>query len=183
MDAPYRHIACCVDESPASDAGVAEAARLRAVGPGRLSLVHVFKYPTLYGGPWSPDFGGLRDSAEQWLTEKASALPGAEAVLLEGIPGTETVAWAQTAGVDLLVTTTHHGTGAPGGARQLHPPPAAPRPVPGAGDPRRGGRGLTAEAVPVYQPAGGGSCRRCPGSAHDVPGSASRSPRPPSRRA
>ena len=110
MDAPYRHIACCVDESPASDAGVAEAARLRAVGPGRLSLVHVFKYPTLYGGPWSPDFGGLRDSAEQWLTDKASALPGAEAVLLEGIPGTETVAWAQTAGVDLLVTTTHHGT-------------------------------------------------------------------------
>ncbi len=109
MDAPYRHIACCVDESPASDAGVAEATRLRAVGPGRLSLVHVFKYPTLYGGPWSPDFGGLRDSAEQWLTEKASAVPGAEAVLLEGLAGTETVSWAQTAGVDLLVTTTHHG--------------------------------------------------------------------------
>jgi nucleotide-binding universal stress UspA family protein len=109
VDAPYRHIACCVDLSPATEAGVAEAARLRALGPGRLTLIHVFRYPTLYGSPWEPDMGGLLESAERWLAARAAAAPGAETVMLEGIPGEEAVAWAEAHGVDLIVAATHHG--------------------------------------------------------------------------
>jgi nucleotide-binding universal stress UspA family protein len=108
-DAPYRHIACCIDGSDASEAALAEARRLRALGPGRLTLVHVWSAPLLYGSPWEPDLGGLRESAKAWLEERAAGVPEAEAVLLEGSPAHAASEWAARHAVDLLVASSHHG--------------------------------------------------------------------------
>ena len=110
MDAPYAHVACCLDGTPESLAALAQARRLQPQGAGgRLRLVHVFHQPPLYGGLWAPDLGGLQERAQAWLAEQAATVPWAEAVLLEGGPAGATCSWAEEEGVDLLVAATHHG--------------------------------------------------------------------------
>lgn len=111
MSVLYRHIACCVDHSPAAEMALAEARRVRAHGPGRLSLVHVYKDPTWYPSmvPVTPDFTGLKEGAQAWLEQLSAGVPGSEAILLEGFPAHETCEWAAHQHVDLLVAGAHHG--------------------------------------------------------------------------
>jgi len=112
MTAPYAHIACCVEGSAASELALAEARRLRDLGPGRLTLVHVATAGvTFAGGPETPiaDVVGALESSRRWLADFAARVPGAEAVLLEGAPPGAVVAWAKESGPDLLVAAAHRG--------------------------------------------------------------------------
>lgn len=115
MDAPYRHIACCLDDSDASRRALTEARRLRALGPGRLTLLHVVEFPLPYAtgmGGWVPNPVDLVDVAKRWLSETTGDVPEAEAVVLEGHPAGETCDWAAANAVDLLVCASHRGLAA-----------------------------------------------------------------------
>jgi nucleotide-binding universal stress UspA family protein len=99
----WTHIGVCLDDSPGSGAALAEAQRVRAEGPGRLSLLHVV-------------FGVQEEDTDvqkagDWLDGLAAGVPGAEAVLLVNL-GTASGAvcsWASETGVDLLVASAHRG--------------------------------------------------------------------------
>ncbi|MEQ8834702.1 MAG: universal stress protein [Miltoncostaeaceae bacterium] len=115
MDAPYRHIVCCLDDSDASQRALDEARRLRALGPGRLSLLHVVEFPLPYAtglGGWIPDPAELVDVARRWLGDIAAEVPGAEAVVIEGHPAGETCDWAAANDADLLVCAGHRNLAA-----------------------------------------------------------------------
>jgi nucleotide-binding universal stress UspA family protein len=112
MTAPYAHIACCIEDSEGSAAALAEARRLRELGPGRLSLVHVASAGVTFGGgPEAPlaEAVGAYEASRLWLDETASGVPGAEAVLLEGDPPSAVVEWAGEEGPDLLVAASQRG--------------------------------------------------------------------------
>lgn len=109
-DPPFPHIACCYDGSAASEAAVAEGRRLRALGDGRLTVLHVYHDPVLFGGMSDPDLGAARDAARLWFDERAAAWPEAEAVFLEGSASIEIDRWCAQAQPDLLITGVHHGT-------------------------------------------------------------------------
>lgn len=112
MDAPYRHIAVCLDDSDASLGALGEARRLRALGEGRLSLVHVAQFPLPYAigfGAPQPDPADIVHAAGVWLEGVAADVPEGEAVLLEGHPASAVCDWARTHAADLLVCAAHHG--------------------------------------------------------------------------
>jgi nucleotide-binding universal stress UspA family protein len=105
---PYRHVACCVDDSPASARALEEAARLRALGPGTLSVVHAAPRPLIH----EDDPGAPRDLArvdEAWLRRTAAGVPGAEPVALTGLPAEAVLEWTAEARPDLLVAAAHRG--------------------------------------------------------------------------
>lgn len=115
MAAPYRHIACCLDDSDAAQRALAEARRLRAFGPGRLTLLHVVEFPLPFAagfGAWMPNPGELVDVARRWLTDLAADVPEGETVVLEGHPAGESCAWAEANAVDLLVCAGHRNLAA-----------------------------------------------------------------------
>ena len=110
----YSHIACCVEESRGSHLALAEAARLRAVTPGRLSIVHVFEAVPAAVGLQTGRAGleawrvVVNDEAEEtmteWLRELARATGGDPVMLHGGSPAAATAcAWADSEAVDLLV--------------------------------------------------------------------------------
>jgi nucleotide-binding universal stress UspA family protein len=105
--APYRHIVCCIDDSDASRVALATAGRLRRLGPGRLSLVHVLHPPPPLPRRLVPRLlpvpGGLARRRRRWLRNQARAVPGAESVLLAGDPPRVAVEWARRHGADLLI--------------------------------------------------------------------------------
>ena len=108
--APYEDIACCIEDSAGSRRALHEAVRLRAFGPGRLTLVHVTPPSIVYGeslGMPPPDEIG--DVASAWLAEQAKRVDGAESVLLSGHPGSAVCAWARDAHPDLLIAGAHRG--------------------------------------------------------------------------
>jgi nucleotide-binding universal stress UspA family protein len=111
--ARYAHIACCIEDSDASRLALAEARRLRALGPGRLSLVHVAPIPLVYApgapGVWTPDPNDIAEVERAWLDGVAADVPGAEPVALDGYPPEAVCDWAAEAGVDLLVAAAHRG--------------------------------------------------------------------------
>lgn len=112
MTAPYRHIACCVERSPVSQSVIDEAVTLRALGPGRLSIVHVSDWGLAFGataGMGAIDMSRIEAEADQWLDGVVAATPGAEKVLLEGYPPTAVCDWAADAGVDLLIASSSRG--------------------------------------------------------------------------
>lgn len=112
MIGPYTHIACCVEPSPAIDLVLGEAERLRELGEGRLSLVHVVEPPEAYMDvPGVETELGLAEDVvrRQWLEAQCSRIDGAEPVLLEGHPATAVCDWAGTAGVDLIIASAHRG--------------------------------------------------------------------------
>jgi hypothetical protein len=83
MAAPYTHIGGCVEDSEASRQALAEARRLRALGPGRLSVVHVAPSPVRCGdGPGPPVPEEIAIVASHWLGGLVSSIEGAEPVLL-----------------------------------------------------------------------------------------------------
>ncbi len=106
----YRHIACCLDGSPAGDAALAAAMRARALGDGRLTLVHVME-PGIeaYSGIPSDAMNDDDRSARAWMEQMVALCPGSEGVLLEGHPATVVSEWARDGGVDLLVAVRHRG--------------------------------------------------------------------------
>ncbi len=106
----YAHIACCLDASPAGDAALAAAIRMRSLGAGGLTLLHVMEpgaeVYTGYAGDTRGD-GSLE--ARSWMREMVALAPGSEGVLLEGHPPAAVEEWARGAGVDLLVAVRHRG--------------------------------------------------------------------------
>ena len=112
---PFDHIACFVDDSDAAQGGLAEAVRLRRLGPGRLSVVHVVApapWPVTVGAA----FGGLVDdpealiaAAKEWLGGVVRDVQGAEPVVLVGHPSEEAVRFLEDTGCDLAVTAAHRG--------------------------------------------------------------------------
>lgn len=112
MPAPYRRIACFVEDSPAAEAAQAEALALRAQSPGELRLVHVAAPPMLMlTGPYGylPTPIEFSEEARAWIEERAAAVPGATPVLLEGDPPRVACRWAGEEGIDLLVAAAHRG--------------------------------------------------------------------------
>lgn len=78
MPAPYRRIACFVEDSPAAEAAQAEALALRAQSPGELHLVHVAAPPMLMlTGPhgYLPTPIEFSEEAGGWIEERAAAVP------------------------------------------------------------------------------------------------------------
>ena len=110
-ETPFGHIAVCVDRSRASAAALDEARRLRRLGPGRLTLVHVVEDAAISPAAWSlPDPEQLRRALRRWLGGMARPDEGEEVVLLEGEhPAEAIVEWAEGAGVDLIVASAHRG--------------------------------------------------------------------------
>ncbi len=109
--APFLHVGCCVDDSPAAEAAIGHARDLWTPGETRLSIVHVAPRPLIMETVNDEEVPSPRDiySTERaWLTARAAGVPGAEAVLLGGLPGPEICRWAEEAGVDLLVCARHH---------------------------------------------------------------------------
>ncbi len=85
--APYEHIACCLEDSPGSRRALQEAQRLRASGPGRLTIVHVTPPPIIYGESLGlPPEDEITDVASAWLTNELERIDGGESVLLSGHP-------------------------------------------------------------------------------------------------
>ncbi len=112
MSATFRHIACCIDDSPSADAAVARARELQEAGHGRLSLVHVAPHALLVDyidGTPVPSPADINVRQREWLEARAAAVPGATPVFLEGLPGPEICRWAAEAGVGLLVAGAHGG--------------------------------------------------------------------------
>lgn len=109
MAEAYSHIACCIDGSPASDAALAAAIRMHALGPGRLTLVHVLEVGASYTGFPSEHLADEGDRAREWLQQMLALAPGSEGIILEGHPASVIPDWAGGAGVDLLIAVRHHG--------------------------------------------------------------------------
>ena len=112
-DSPYGHIAVCIDRSDASLATLAEARALRAaLGPGRLTIVHVAPWPLLYtgeAGAWAPDPADIESAAREWLEGIAADVSEGEGALLDGYPPAAVCEWAGTNEVDLIVAASHRG--------------------------------------------------------------------------
>lgn len=111
MDAPYRHIACCIDRSEASKGVLVEATRLRDLGPGRLSIVHASDWGILgaYPGVVAVDPEPFHRESKEWLDEVVAATPGSEGVFLDGYPAAVACEWAERADVDLIIASSSRG--------------------------------------------------------------------------
>lgn len=110
-DPPYRHIGCCIDDSPETAAAIAHARALWTPG-GRLSLVHAAPHALIFdsvGGSESPSPRDINARRRDWLTARVEEIPGSEGVFLEGLPGPEICGWAQDSAVDLLIAARHGG--------------------------------------------------------------------------
>lgn len=109
MSVPFRHIACCVDDSEGGRDALAMARSLRALGPGRLSLVRVAPRPLLFLE--EPDGGRVPDPRDLWTRSRdwlrSQAREGEEPVLLEGDPPSTACRWAAGTDVDLMVASAH----------------------------------------------------------------------------
>ena len=103
----YSHIACCVEASRGSHLALAEASRLRAQGPGRLSVVHVFEaipaVAAAFEVPWVGLSEGDEETMSEWLRELVGASGGEPVMLRGGSPAATVCAWAESEAVDLLV--------------------------------------------------------------------------------
>ena len=103
--APFAHIGCVI-EGPGHAAALTSAVALWRSSGGRLSLARVSPVPP----PGEPvDLGdALRrdhpnEAVRALLRDVARQIPGATPVLLQGAPGPAACAWAEGAGVDLIV--------------------------------------------------------------------------------
>jgi nucleotide-binding universal stress UspA family protein len=109
-EAPYFHIACCIEDSPGSRRALDEARRLRGFGPGRLTLLHVTPSSIISGESLgTPPDDEIVDAASTWLAEQSAAVPEAQSVLLSGHPASVVCAWARDHQPDLLVAGAHRG--------------------------------------------------------------------------
>jgi nucleotide-binding universal stress UspA family protein len=95
----FRHVACCVDGDPGDAVAIATARGL-AGDDGRLRVVHV-------AGPTQPD-GADPPHAARVVQAATRDAPGAEPVVLHGVPGHEICRWAREEGADLVVVASRH---------------------------------------------------------------------------
>jgi nucleotide-binding universal stress UspA family protein len=112
MPAPYRRIACFIEESAASDLALEEALSIRAQSPGELHVVHVATRPyPLFVGMYAsaPPYDDYVSAAEHWLGDRLADVPGAIPRLLEGWPPRAACRYVADEGVDLLVAAAHRG--------------------------------------------------------------------------
>jgi nucleotide-binding universal stress UspA family protein len=110
VSAPCDHIACCIDEYDGSQAALQEARRLRVLGPGRLSLVHVMPSPIIYGEALLlPPADEIANAAGDWLDGQRELAGASESVLLSGDPAHAVCDWARVEQPDLLVAGAHRG--------------------------------------------------------------------------
>jgi nucleotide-binding universal stress UspA family protein len=109
MSAPFRHIACCMDESESALRALEESRRLRALGEGRLTLLHVVQYPPPFAGGYGVQINpaDLMAAAEGWMGEIAADVPEGVKVVLQGYPALEACRWAADNAVDLMVCASH----------------------------------------------------------------------------
>jgi nucleotide-binding universal stress UspA family protein len=109
---PYRHIGCCIDDSPGAALALAHARDLWSPGQTRLSLVHVAPHPLVVestDGSVVPSPADINATDRVWLAARAREIPGAVPVFLEGLAGPEICRWARASDVDLLVTAAQRG--------------------------------------------------------------------------
>jgi nucleotide-binding universal stress UspA family protein len=109
MSTPFRHIACCLDESESSERALAEARRLRTFGEGRLTILHVVQFPPPFstGYGLQIDMADLIAAAERWLAEETADVDEGTGVVLHGHPASEACRWAADNAVDLLLCASH----------------------------------------------------------------------------
>lgn len=111
MAAGYQHVACCVEGPDGAGPALREAVRVAELSGARLSLVHVAEPPGRFSGgrtsrtpPEDVLAGEIVAEARAWLEPMASGIDGADAVALQGPDPAETIlAWARTAGCELIV--------------------------------------------------------------------------------
>jgi nucleotide-binding universal stress UspA family protein len=112
----YGLVACCV-EGPEGGPALDEAARVAALGGGRLSLVHVAESAGRFTGgrtAWSPPeesvAAGIAAEARAWLERLAEEAGAGEAVVLQGSDPAEAILrWAVEARCELLVVHPRRG--------------------------------------------------------------------------
>ncbi len=120
MGPGYRHVACCIDDSPQSEAVCAAGVRLVAEDPEAVvSLVHAVSIPTAVMALPVPDMTTMVSGAQTWLDARGEQVARAvrdaggagrvEVVLLEGHAGVAVTDWASENGVDLIVAAAHRG--------------------------------------------------------------------------
>ncbi len=116
LTGPFDHIACFIDESDAATRALTEAAALRDLSGGKLSVVHVVAPPSFLvslgsavGGSVPFDDRPEMEVAQAWLENLAGGFEGAEAVLLEGHPASTACDWAREAGCSVMVAASHRG--------------------------------------------------------------------------
>jgi nucleotide-binding universal stress UspA family protein len=116
LTGPLDHIACFIDESDAASRALAQAAALRALSGGKLSVVHVVAPPAFLislggavGGSVPFDDRPEMEVALAWLANRAGEFEGAEPLLLEGHPASVACDWARGAGCSLMVAASHRG--------------------------------------------------------------------------
>jgi nucleotide-binding universal stress UspA family protein len=112
MSGLYRHIACGVDGSEASQKALAHAVQLRdQLGVERLSILHLIP-PTVYFGVYYSPQTTTPPETPDWLSALGAQTPSADIVLIDSFsayPPAEAVRWAQAEHVDLLVAASHRG--------------------------------------------------------------------------
>ena len=116
MTGPFDHIACFIDESDAASQALAQAAALRDLSGGKLSVVHVVAPPSFLvslgsavGGSVPFDDRPEMEVAQAWLANLAEGFEAAEPVLLEGHPASTACYWAREAGCSVMVAASHRG--------------------------------------------------------------------------
>jgi nucleotide-binding universal stress UspA family protein len=105
----FRHVACCVDDSPSAPSSIARARELCGDG-SRLSIVHVAPRPLLFDevdGTLVPSPAAITVARRRGLARLVRGAPGSSGAFLEGLPGPEICAWAAANGVDLIVAAAH----------------------------------------------------------------------------
>jgi nucleotide-binding universal stress UspA family protein len=109
---PFPHIACCIDDSRASEEALARALALRDATGADLTLVHAGPFPLLVDevdGVQVVRREDLNADARAWLERRGREVPGAATAFLEGLAGPAICEWAGENDVDLLVTGAGHG--------------------------------------------------------------------------
>lgn len=112
MAPPFPSIACCIDDSPASEEALERAVALRDATGADLTLVHAGPFPLLVDevdGVEVVRREDLNAHARAWIERRGREVPGVRTAFLQGLAGPAICEWAADEGVDLLVTGAGHG--------------------------------------------------------------------------
>jgi nucleotide-binding universal stress UspA family protein len=116
VQSPYRAIACCIDDAPASLTALRQAAALAELTGARLLAVHVMPDAdnftggqTIWSTPKETLVGDLAEEGRNWVLSRAreGGAADAEPIVLFGDPPSAVCDWAETAECDLLVAAAH----------------------------------------------------------------------------